>query len=103
MTNHNKLVRDKIPDIIRQNGETAIIRALSDDNEYLEALLVKDEEESAELRENPCLEELADKLEVLIAIGKVLGFTQADIESARIKKYIERGGFENRVFLEETT
>jgi predicted house-cleaning noncanonical NTP pyrophosphatase (MazG superfamily) len=101
MKQHNKLVRDKIPDICRANGDTANVRILEDD-EYLQALCDKLIEESREVHETPVLEELADTLEVLYAIGKKLGYTPNQIEAARAKKAEERGGFENKIFLIST-
>lgn len=100
MTTYNKLVRDKIPDIIKSRGSMPIIRRIESDEEYLEALLDKDVEESLELASDTNLEELADKIEVLYAIGKAIGYTAKDIETARLKKLQERGGFEDRIFLE---
>jgi predicted house-cleaning noncanonical NTP pyrophosphatase (MazG superfamily) len=101
MKKHNKLVRDKIPAICQANGDTPHFRVI-DDEEYLKALLDKDDEESQELRENPSLEELADKLEVLYAIANLLGHSPAEVENARVKKAKERGGFAKRIFLEST-
>jgi predicted house-cleaning noncanonical NTP pyrophosphatase (MazG superfamily) len=102
MTIYNKLVRDKIPEIIKKSGGKASFSYIKDDQEYLRALLGKDIEESKELRENPCLEELADKLEVLYAIGGALGLSPEDIEKARLKKKKERGGFKKRIFLKSS-
>ena len=102
MKHHNKLVRDNIPQIIRANGETPISHRIDDDTDYLNALLDKDAEESAELAADPSIEELADKLEVLYAIAKHLGYSPQDIEAARAKKAVERGSFDGRIFLEST-
>lgn len=102
MKKYNKLVRDKIPEIIKAGGKTPVTHVIEDNEQYLQALLNKDLEESTELRDNPCLEELADKLEVLNAIGKVLGYSFQDIEIERAKKANERGGFDARIYLEST-
>ena len=61
---YNKLVRDKIPEIIAQQGESANIRVLSD-KEYTAALEQKLDEETAEFHKEKNLEELADILEVV--------------------------------------
>lgn len=95
-----KLVRDKIPDVIRADGRTPHTRVLNDDAEYLSALFAKLAEECAELRENPCVEEAADMLEVLRAIGDMHGFTQEDIIRACDEKRARRGGFTGRIFLD---
>ena len=102
MKKFQKLVRDRIPEIIRANGETPHYRIINDDAEYIEALLQKDTEEGAELAEDLSLEELADKLEVLYAIAKVCGYTVEQIEQARVEKARMRGGFDGRIFLEST-
>lgn len=102
MTEFNKLVRDKIPAIIEANGETAYYRLLDDDEEYLRSLFTKDVEEGHELAKDRNLDELADKLAVLYAIAKVLGYTPGQIEQARLEKEAAKGGFEGRVFLEKT-
>ncbi len=100
MIEFNKIVRGKIPEIIRADGGNPQFRIIEDDAEYLQALIKKDIEEGKEFAENPCLEELADKKEVQIAMAKALGYTPEQVEQARIEKYEERGGFEDRIFLE---
>ena len=100
---HNKLVRDKIPDICRQHGEVPETRVLTDDAEYLSALTDKLCEEAAEVRAKPSLEELADTLEVVHSIGKTLGYSVDDLETARLRKASKRGGFDTRTFLIGTT
>lgn len=102
MREFNKLVRDKIPEIIEANGETPHFHIIEDDDEYLDALLEKDVEEGKELAQDTNLEELADKLEVIYAIAKTRGFTPEQIEQARAQKAAKRGGFEKRIFLEST-
>ena len=103
MKEHNKLVRDKVVQIIESNGEQAIFYTISDDQKFFQALLDKDFEESQEFKQNPSLEELADKLEVLYALAKTLGLSPDQIEAARLKKFDERGGFDERIFLESTS
>ena len=85
MKTYHKLIRDKIPEIIQADGKTCITRILSDE-EYVDALEKKLNEEVAEYQTDKNLEELADILEVL--------------ETARAKKSKERGGFEKKIFLE---
>ena len=99
----NKLVRDDIPDIIKQNGETPVTRILNDD-EYKEELYKKLIEEANEVIEskdsNSTLEELADVLEVLKAIAKLNNSDLNDVIKIGDQKRIKRGGFEKRIFLE---
>jgi predicted house-cleaning noncanonical NTP pyrophosphatase (MazG superfamily) len=97
---YNKLVRDKIPEIIRADGKRLKSRVLSDE-EHLEALLAKVEEELKELREAKNAEELADLHEVLLAIGDALGIGRDELEKIRASKAAKRGGFQQKIFLEE--
>lgn len=99
---HNKLVRDAIPEIISANSETAQIRTIAGE-EYKKALLAKLVEEAEELLEsNGSLEERADVEEVLRALDAALGLDEAVIEQARKDKATKRGGFTLGVFLEST-
>ncbi|MGW5263942.1 nucleoside triphosphate pyrophosphohydrolase [Microbispora sp. NPDC004025] len=96
-----KLVRDKIPDIIRRDGREPVVTVL-DEVAFREALLAKLLEESAELSEAPPAqvpEEIADVLEVLQALARVHGQDWRDIERLADAKRAERGGFHDRVYL----
>ena len=84
MTVYNKLVRDKIPDIITASGKHPVTRVLSNE-EYLAELDKKLIEEGNEYQADKSLEELADMLEVIYAIAK---------------KAAERGRFVHKLFLE---
>ena len=101
----NKLVRDNIPDKIKDNGEEAIIRIL-DDKEYKEELYKKLIEETNEVVNSnnieETLEELADVLEVLRAISELNDKKLDDIIAIADQKRMKRGGFEKRIFLEKT-
>lgn len=101
MTDYNKLVRDKIPEIIRANGEEPVTRILTDD-EYLPALISKLKEETAEFEADHSVEELADIAEVLEALATAIGQSPVAVEQARQEKAAKRGGFEQRIFLERT-
>ena len=100
MKTHNKLVRDLIPAIIENSGLTPVTRILADD-EYLAALHRKLDEEAAELHESGSLEEMADLLEVLLALCEASGHTREALEAARLRKAQERGAFRDRIFLQE--
>lgn len=99
---HNKLVRDKIPEICKASGETPRTRIIEDDDAYIAALCEKLGEEAHEVKDNPSLEELADTLEVVYGIAKAISYTPEQIEAARSRKAEERGGFEHRIFLIST-
>lgn len=99
MQKFNKLVRDNIPHIIQTNGGTPHTRVLSD-QEYYTELIKKLREETAEFEAEPSAEELADILEVVLALAKELSLNYEDLESVRVKKSNERGSFEQQIFLE---
>ena len=99
---YNKLVRDKIPDIIKANGETPITRIL-DAEEYKLELEKKLKEEYIEVLEasgESRIEELADMLEVMEALANVEGKTLEDVLSVKAKKQEKRGGFKDKIYLE---
>ena len=97
---YNKLVRDRIPEIIASdNGKTCSTRTMQP-VEYLKALNKKLQEELQEYLESGEVEELADLEEVLRAILDVKDVSYDDFESIRIKKANERGAFKKRIFLE---
>ena len=95
---YNKLVRDKIPDIIAASGKKADTRVLSD-AEYLQALDNKLQEEVKEYVDSGDLSEIADIVEVLDAIRAARGYTDVDFARVKKDKADERGGFSKRIFL----
>lgn len=101
----NKLVRDKIPSKIENNGEIAITRVL-DEEEYRKELYKKILEESDEVinakSKEEILEELADVLEIIKSIAQLENKTLDDIIEIANQKRLKRGGFEKRLFLEKT-
>ena len=97
---YNKLVRDRIPEIIEASGRTCSYETLTDDK-YLALLDAKLNEELAEYQENKSLEELADLLEVLGAVVKARGYSWNELTALRKKKREARGGFEKRILLKE--
>ena len=96
---HNKLVRDLIPEIIQASGKTCITRTLSEE-EYLAALDAKLQEELNEYQADKSMEELADLLEVMMAVAEARGHSFAEVEAIRREKAQKRGGFRERIFLE---
>ena len=101
---YDKLVRDKIPEIIEANGEKPITRILGDD-EYWEYLLKKDQEELEEVREATSIlerkKELADKLELIRAMAIYSGFSLDDILEEANQKEQKNGRFFKRILLEK--
>ena len=101
---YDKLVRDKIPEIIEVNGEKPVTRVL-DDDEYWEYLLKKDQEELEEVREASSLleikKELADKLELIRSMAIYSGFSLDDILEEANQKEQKNGRFFKRILLEK--
>ncbi len=95
----NKLVRDKIPEIVQKEGKTPKTH-VADDAEYEKRLREKLREEAAEYYASGREEELADVLEVVHAICKAKGTSVSKIEAIRIKKAEERGSFDKRIVLD---
>ena len=98
---YNKLVRDRIPEIIKAGGADCKIKILSD-ADYVKMIDAKLDEELAEYHTDQTIEELADLLEVIYAATKARGYTLDDLETVRAKKAAERGVFDKKVFLIET-
>ena len=69
---YDKLVRDRIPEIIESSGKRAVTRVAGDD-EYLHYLRRKLSEEVDEYMASEDAEELADILEVVSALGRQAG------------------------------
>lgn len=97
---YNKLVRDKIPEIIDASGKTCRTEILSDD-EYLKMLDSKLDEELAEYHKDQNIEELADLIEVIYAAAKARGYTLEELEQVRAEKAAKRGGFKEKILLKE--
>lgn len=98
---YNKLVRDKIPEIIEASGNICRTRILSDE-EYIKMLDEKLNEECSEYQADKNIEELADILEVIYAIAKTKGTSIEELEKVRLEKSEKRGGFDERILLIET-
>ena len=96
---YNKLVRDKIPEIIKADGKTAKTRVL-DDKDYFQELVKKLKEEITEFEEKPSTEELADLKELMIAIRDAMGINAGQLEDIRRQKAATNGRFNNKIFLE---
>lgn len=103
---YNKLVRDRIPTIIASRGDSCRITVL-DKEQYKSELRIKLMEEIEEYyltdHDEEALTELADVLEVIMALSKVHGSTPEQLESKRVEKQKQRGGFEDRMYLIDTT
>lgn len=102
---YNKLVRDFIPDIIKEDNEVPIVRILGDDEyrlelekklfeEYHEVLAAKDSKQR--------IEELADMLEIIKYLAALESASLDDVIEKANEKKLKRGGFDKKIFLEKT-
>lgn len=97
---YNKLVRDYIPDIIKENGACPVTEILGD-NEFKAMLDKKLVEEVEEYLKDDNVEELADIMEVLLAILRFKNITTLEFGNVVKDKKDKKGGFERRIFLKE--
>lgn len=96
MEKYNKLVRDKIPEILDLKG-VVYEQRIATPEEYKTELIKKLVEEAGEFAEAGAVEELADVLEVLTVLQKLPEYST--VEEVRKHKSEERGGFEKRIIL----
>lgn len=97
---YNKLVRDRIPEMIEEQGKACVVEILSDE-EYISMVDAKLDEELAEYHKDQNIEELADLLEVIYAAAAARGYSREQLETVRAQKAEERGGFEKKLLLKE--
>lgn len=101
----NKLVRNNIPDKMRDDGEQAIVRVLSME-EYKIELYKRLEEGTNEVinaeNNEVLIEELSDLYEVLNSIMLINKLNFNEVENARKQKLDEYGGYEKRIYLKKT-
>ncbi len=98
---YNKLIRDKIPEIIRANGDTPHSH-IADEAEYAAKLREKLREETEEYLSDYNPDELADILEVIRALCQIHNCSWETIENKRQAKASARGGFDKRIILESS-
>ena len=96
---YDKLVRDRIPEIIRADDAVPVTETVSGD-EYRDRLREKLDEEVTEFHESDRVAELADVLEVVYALAAADDVTPEELETMRREKRTERGGFDEGVVLD---
>ena len=101
MVLYNKAVRDRIPEIIQASGQDCRFKALPDD-EFRVELERKLREEVEEYEMGGNVMELVDILEIVFRVAELKGVSRRRLEGLRKKKKVERGGFENNLFLIES-
>ena len=102
MIKYDKLIRDKIPEIIEQSGKKCIVEVMNNDT-YIEYLDQKLNEELAEYHQDKSIEELADLLEVMYAVVVARGYSVEELERKRLDKAEKRGAFEKRLLLKSVS
>ena len=101
MIHYDKLVRDRIPEIIREAGKVPVTRFVTDKMELQLRLIDKLAEEMQEYRESASVEEIADILEVLQAlVEQVHGLSWEQVREIQGRKWEGRGGFRDGIVLE---
>lgn len=101
---YNKLVRDNIPEIIKENNDGEPITRILSDGEYKKALEDKLYEEYQEVLESSGedrVEELADMLEIITSLARLEKTNLETIIEIAKKKKAKRGGFEKKLYLEK--
>ncbi|WP_067726857.1 nucleoside triphosphate pyrophosphohydrolase [Oceanobacillus damuensis] len=105
MTTYNKLVRDRIPEIIESSGKDCKTDTLNQDRYILELkkkLLEEAEEYQQAASKEEALEELADLLEIInTLVQDVHGSTMEEVEKLQSDKAEKRGSYKEKVFLVE--
>ena len=96
MEGYNKLVRDRIPEILDHKG-VIYEKRIASPEEYKQELIKKLVEEVNEFTAEGDPEELADVLEVITALRTLPEYE--DVEAVRLKKLQERGGFSDKIIL----
>ena len=96
---YNKLVRDNIPQIIEKSGKRCKTRVLSGD-EYFARLNEKLGEEFDEYMQSGEVEELADIVEVALALAAAKGVTAEQFNAIRAQKALKNGAFTQNLLLE---
>lgn len=94
-----KLVRDKIPDIITESGNIPQIH-IANNEEFKQKLLEKLKEEVDEFVNKPSLEELADIQEIIDCVCKTFSLDPREVRKVQTTKRSKRGGFSKKIILE---
>jgi predicted house-cleaning noncanonical NTP pyrophosphatase (MazG superfamily) len=98
---YNKLVRDRIPEIIEANGKKAVYETVTRDEDYIKLLKDKLVEEMNEFLESEDIAELADMGEVMHALLEYKGVSLETFQRIRLEKLEKRGGFKKKLLLKE--
>lgn len=100
---YNKLVRDNIPDIIKENGRIPICRVL-DDEEYkkeLEIKLYEEYKKVIEAKGDDRIEELADMIEIIKSLASLENKSLEEVMKKATEKMKKNGAFDEKIYLEK--
>lgn len=99
---YKKLIRDNIPEKIKESGGKYLCNILSS-KDFKKELLKKVEEEACGIKSSrnkkEIVSEVGDTLDVIDMIKKVFKISNTEIVSSRKKEFNKKGGFEKRLFL----
>ena len=101
MTELAKLVRDRIPEIIRESGRVPEV-SIVEGAQFIASLkekLLEEAQEVSNATEDQIIEELADVLEVIDGIIETLEIDRHLLASLKAKKFADRGGFTRGLIL----
>ena len=106
MKTYDKLVRDRIPEIIQKEGNTADIIILSEES-FIQAIKEKLIEEATEVcnaqNRDDILSELADLQEVMDTIKQLYNINTLEVNTIQAVKALQRGKFEKRLYLKSVS
>ena len=106
MKTYNKLIRDRIPEIIQKEGNTADIIILSEES-FKQAIKEKLIEEATEVcnaqNRDDILSELADLQEVMDTIKQLYNINTLEVNTIQAVKALQRGKFEKRLYLKSVS
>ncbi len=103
-TQYPKLVRDNIPQIIKDKDDVVVpTQILTDDQEYIKYLFKKVIEEAHELEfsqeHGNTIEELADIYELLETVLEIKNISHEQLESVKKEKLEKNGSFKKRILM----
>lgn len=96
---HDKLVRDRIPEIVREDGKRPVTTTV-EGQAYQRRLIAKLEEEVAEYRDSRHPRELVDVLEVVHALRTYHGLDADELAGRREAKAERNGRFDEGIVLD---
>lgn len=100
---YNKLIRDKIPEIIAKAGKSCVVEEM-DNNEYnikLKEKLIEEAKEVSGANKSEIVGELADVLEIVEAIENSYSIDHKTVINKKKMKAKSNGKFNKKLLLKE--